>query len=287
VSLEGFLEIDARRIEAARWGGDRPSGPALVLLHEGLGCVAMWRDFPALLADVTGCRVFAYSRLGYGQSDPVRLPRSTGYMHEEAEEWLPRVLDVAGVDGCVLVGHSDGASIAAIHAGSRRDGRVRGLVLIAPHFFVEDMTVQSIAAIRRAYEQGDLRARLARYHADVDVAFYGWNDTWLDPAFRGWDITEYLPRIRIPALVLQGADDPYGTAAQPRAAERLMRGTVRVRLIAGARHAPQQEMPADRTASTAQREKPDGTHRLPDRTRPVSALAIGREGRRRLARDGC
>lgn len=241
MSLADTLKIGDRRIEAAWWGEEHPARPALVLLHEGLGCVALWRDFPARLTDATGLRVLAYSRLGYGQSDPARLPRPTDYMHQEAKVWLPRLLDAAGLDSCVLVGHSDGASIAAIHAGSLRDERVRGLVLIAPHFFVEDVTIRSIAAIRRDYEEGGLRARLARYHADVDAAFYGWNDAWLDPAFRAWDITEYLPGIRIPALLLQGEDDPYGTRAQPGAAERLMRGPVRVRMIAGASHAPQRE----------------------------------------------
>jgi pimeloyl-ACP methyl ester carboxylesterase len=241
------LTVEGRRFEAAWWGGD-VAAPVLVLLHEGLGCVAPWRDFPASLARATGWRVFAYSRLGYGASDGIARPRPLSYMHDEARDWLPRVLDAAGIGACVLVGHSDGASIAAIHAAEARDARLRGLVLIAPHFFVEDVSVESIAAIRGEYERGGLRTRLARYHADVDAAFYGWNDAWLDPRFRAWDVTALLPRIAVPVLGLQGADDAYGTAAQLEAASRLIAAPVRTRLIAGARHAPHLEAPEETMA---------------------------------------
>ena len=235
------IRLDGRRLETASWGGS--GATRLVLLHEGLGCVALWRDFPQRLAKATGCGVFAYSRFGYGQSDPAPLPRPMHYMQDEAQFVLPRVLDSAGVEDCVLLGHSDGGSIAAAYAGATRDPRVRGLVLIAPHFFVEDMCIASIAQAKLAYDSGDLRTRLARYHADVDCAFRGWNDAWLDPRFREFDLTGFLPGIGVPVLVLQGVDDPYGTASQPEAVQRLVPVPVTVRMLEGARHAPHLEQP--------------------------------------------
>jgi pimeloyl-ACP methyl ester carboxylesterase len=176
--------IDGRAIETQWWGPDADQAPTLVLLHEGLGCVALWRDFPEALASVTGCGVFAYSRFGYGASDPVTLPRPMTYMHDEALSVLPRVLDATRVRRGVLIGHSDGGSIAAIYAGAVQDPRVAGVVLIAAHFSVEEINIASIADIKANYEQGDLRQRLAKYHRDVDVAFRGWNDAWLDPCLR-------------------------------------------------------------------------------------------------------
>jgi pimeloyl-ACP methyl ester carboxylesterase len=232
--------LDEDRLETARWGD---GSPTLVLLHEGLGCVALWRDFPQRLAEATGCGVFAYSRFGYGRSDPAPLPRPMDYMQDEARLVLPRVLDAAGIASCVLIGHSDGGSIAAVYAGAVQDARVRGLVLIAPHFFVEDMCIASIAQAKLAYDGGDLRTRLARYHADVDCAFRGWNDAWLDPRFRAFDLTGFLPEIGVPVLVLQGVDDPYGTVAQPQAVQRLVPAPVTVRMLGGARHAPHLEQP--------------------------------------------
>jgi pimeloyl-ACP methyl ester carboxylesterase len=228
-------------METGWWGPAPEAAPTLVLLHEGLGCVALWRDFPEVLVAATGCGVFAYSRFGYGASDPVQLPRPMTYMHDDALNVLPRVLDAAGVRRAILIGHSDGGSIAAIHAGAVQDPRVAGLVLIAAHFFVEDLNIASIAASKANYEQGDLRQRLARYHRDVDVAFHGWNDAWLDPRFRAFDITDQISRIRVPVLALQGTDDPYGTPAQPRVLERAATCPVETQLIAGARHAPHLE----------------------------------------------
>jgi len=233
--------IDRRHLETQWWGPSSEAAPTLVLLHEGLGCVALWRDFPETLAEVTGCGVFAYSRFGYGGSDPVPLPRPMSYMHDEALDVLPRVLDAAGVRRGVLIGHSDGGSIAAIHAGAARDPRVHGLVLIAAHFFVEEINIATISAIKANYEQGDLRERLGRYHRDVDVAFRGWNDAWLDPRFRQFDITEQVARIQVPVLALQGADDPYGTEAQLRLLECEVKCSVETRLIDGARHSPHLE----------------------------------------------
>ncbi len=235
------MVVEGRRFEARRWGPGPDEAPTLVLLHEGLGCVALWRDFPEALASATGCGVFAYSRFGYGASDPVTLPRPMSYMRDEALQVLPRVLDTACVRRAVLVGHSDGGSIAAIYAGGVHDERVAAVVMMAAHFFVEDLNIASIAAIKQAFEQGDLRSRLARYHSDVDGAFRGWNDAWLDPRFRDFDITDYVARIRVPVLALQGEADPYGTPEQLRVLERTARCPLQTHLIPGARHAPHLE----------------------------------------------
>jgi pimeloyl-ACP methyl ester carboxylesterase len=237
--------VAGKKIEAA-WHGPGPEqAPTLVLLHEGLGSLAMWKEFPQQLAERTGYGVLVYSRPGYGNSDPVELPRPLTYMHVEAREVLPAVLDRAGVRKTILVGHSDGASIATIYAGSRQDFRVRGLVLIAPHFFVEDISVRSIAAVKDAYETGDLRARLAKYHRDVDVAFRGWNRAWLDPDFRRWRIDEFLAYIRVPILIVQGQDDEYGTPAQIAVAQQEAYCPVEVRMLAGAGHSPQVDRPEE------------------------------------------
>jgi len=239
----GFLDIGGQRLEY-RFIGPRPDkGPTLVLLHEGLGCVGLWNDFPEKLSAATGAGVFVYSRAGYGKSSPVKLPRPLSYMHDEASETLPRLLDAVGFRRGLLIGHSDGASIAAIYAGSHQDHRVGGLVLIAPHFFTEDPGIASIAEAKRVYETGDLRGRLSRWHADVDNAFWGWNDAWLDPDFRKWDITEFLAYIRVPVLIVQGADDQYGTARQIEVAQEQCYCPVEIALLPGARHSPQREAP--------------------------------------------
>jgi pimeloyl-ACP methyl ester carboxylesterase len=235
------MNIGGKTLETKWWGPGPDTAPTLVLLHEGLGCVALWRDFPDVLASETGCGVFAYSRFGYGNSDAATLPRPMSYMHDEALNVLPQVLDAAGVRRTVLIGHSDGGSIAAIHAGAVQDPRVVGVVMLAAHFFVEELNITSIRAIKQTYEQGDLRPRLARFHRDVDVAFRGWNDAWLDPRFRKFDITEQVARIRVPVLALQGTDDPYGSDEQLRVLKQAARCSVETQLIAGARHSPHLE----------------------------------------------
>jgi pimeloyl-ACP methyl ester carboxylesterase len=238
------VQVNGLRIEAA-WHGPRPDhAPTLVLLHEGLGCVSMWRDFPEKLARHTGYGVLVYSRPGYGKSDPVPLPRPLDYMHREAFDVLPQVLDQAGVKKTILVGHSDGASIATIYAGGRQDFRVRGLVLLAPHFFVEDISIKSIAEAKVAYETGDLRARLARHHGgNVDVAFRGWNDAWLDPEFRNWRIDDAVAHVRVPILIVQGKDDQYGTLAQVRLAESDAYCPVETAILDRCGHSPQNDQP--------------------------------------------
>lgn len=231
-------------METAWWGPGPEAAPTILMLHEGLGCVALWRDIPARLAAATGCGVMAYSRLGYGQSDPVRLPRPLTYLQVEAREVLPRVLDAAGLRRVLLLGHSDGGSIAAIHAGSLQDARVQGLVLIAPHFFVEPVGIDAIRGIAGRWRDGDLRARLARHHRDVEIAFRGWHDAWLDPGFPAvLDLQPELAHIRVPVLILQGEDDAYGTDAQPRLAERECYCPVETRMLPGAGHSPHLDQP--------------------------------------------
>src|SRR5690348_17597439 len=169
--------------------GPRPdAAPTIVMLHEGLGSAGPWGQFPDKTAAAAGAGVFAYSRAGYGNSTGARLPRTTAFMDEEAREVLPRVLDAIGFRRGFLLGHSDGASIATIYAGSVQDHRVRGVVLIAPHFFTEEMGIAEIRRARDAFAAGPLREKLKRWHADVDCAFRSWSDPWLDPEFDKWDI---------------------------------------------------------------------------------------------------
>ena len=237
----GTLPIDASELEYRMVGPAPDAAPTIVLLHEGLGSAGLWGDFPQQLQAATGAGVFSYSRAGYGASTPATLPRPLDYMHVEALEVLPKLLDAIGFRRGLLVGHSDGASIAAIYAGGVQDHRIRGLALIAPHFIVEDISVQSIAEIKAVYETTDLKAKLKRWHSDVDNAFYGWNDAWLNPKFRDWDISEYLAYIRVPIAIVQGADDHYGTIRQIEIAEQECYCPVDVSIITGAGHSPHRE----------------------------------------------
>jgi len=246
------VQIGSRNLEVAWWGPSPTEAATLVLLHEGLGCVALWRDVPERLAKTTGCGVFAYSRFGYGQSDPQPLPWKLTYMQDEARDVLPRVLDEAGIRDAVLVGHSDGASIAALYAGAVRDRRLRGAALLAPHFFVEDSNIASIAMIRDDYRQGLLRERLARYHRDPDMAFHGWCDSWLNPGFRHFDITDAISEIEVPILGLQGTADPYGSDEQLLRLKRLARAPCEIAFIKDAQHSPHLEAKDDTIVRIAQ-----------------------------------
>jgi pimeloyl-ACP methyl ester carboxylesterase len=203
----------------------------------------MWRSFPEMLAARTGWCVFAYSRAGYGHSDPVELPRPLDYMHREAIDILPRVLDAVGFSRGVVLGHSDGASIATIHAGAIADARIRGIGLIAPHFFTEPKGLAAIAKTKGQYEAGDLRDRLARYHADVDIAFRGWCDAWLDPGFKSWNIEAFIGPVRSPILAIQGQDDQYGTLRQIKALANTVRAPLAVEILQECRHSPHLEQP--------------------------------------------
>ena len=219
--------------------------PTIVFLHEGLGSISLWRDFPARVAERTGCGLFVYSRYGYGNSEPLHEKREPDYMHREAELALPALLDDARIEEAILFGHSDGASIALLFAAAF-PARARALVLEAPHVFVEDVSIASIAAARVAYETTDLPAKLARHHADVESAFRGWNEIWLDPRFRSWTIEGALARVRVPTLLIQGDDDEYGTERQLEAIE-MHAGTrdVTRATFSACAHSPHRDRPND------------------------------------------
>lgn len=237
------IDIGGIRLEC-RWIG-RPQGgrPVLVFLHEGLGSVSLWRDFPDRVAAATGLPAFIYSRQGYGGSAPVTLPRPLDYLEREGRDVLPRVLDAAGIADAMLIGHSDGASIALIHAAHDRSGRVRALAAMAPHSFVEDMCVAAIAQVRETYTEV-LRPRLERHHgANVDCAFHGWNDTWLHPGFKAMELRPMLAGITVPVLVIQGEDDEYATAAQVHAVADSVSGPVRALMLPQCGHSPQRDQP--------------------------------------------
>jgi pimeloyl-ACP methyl ester carboxylesterase len=239
----GFLRVGASDLEYRMIGPAPADAPTIIMLHEGLGCAGLWGDFPDRLQAATGAGVLVYSRAGYGASTPVTLPRSLDYMHVEALDVLPKLLDGIGFRRGLLLGHSDGASIAAIYAGGVQDHRVRALAMIAPHFFTEDSGLRSIAEIRTTFEASGLRSKLMRWHRDVDNAFYGWNDAWLDPEFRNWDISEYLAYIRVPIAILQGDADQYGTIRQIEIAREECYCPVDVTIIPGAGHSPHREAP--------------------------------------------
>lgn len=242
------MSVRGHRLEVA-WHGPGPAeAPTLVLLHEGLGCVAAWRDWPAALAAASGLGVLVYSRRGYGGSERRPPPWPLTYMHEEAQDMLPALLDAAGVQQAVLVGHSDGGSIALVHA-SGAGPRIRGVVTLAAHVFCEDVSVAAIAAAGEAYRAGDLRARLMKYHRHVDDAFRGWNLAWLDPRFRAWNLEEFLPGITAPVCVIQGDADAYGTLAQVEAIVAGVRGPCSRLMLPGCGHAPWRERPEETTAA--------------------------------------
>lgn len=235
-----FLTLAGHRIEYQDIARARDGAPDLIVLHEGLGSLSMWRDFPAKLAAATGARTVTYSRWGYGYSAPMLVPRAIDYMHREALEDLPALRAALGFDNPVLVGHSDGGSIALIHAGAGK-WPVRALVLEAPHVFVEEISIAGIAQAKADYAGGELRRRLARYHDDVDHVFRGWNDVWLSPEFRRWNIEEFLPGVTCPVLAIQGADDQYGTLEQLDAIERQVKGRFERLVLARCGHSPHRD----------------------------------------------
>jgi pimeloyl-ACP methyl ester carboxylesterase len=217
------LVVDGKRLETLSYRGEADR-PTIVMLHEGLGSVSMWKGFPEQLASATGCSVTAYSRYGHGKSQRLGEKRLVEFMHHEGTVVLPGLLARLEIERPILLGHSDGASISIIYAAAA-PASPRGLILEAPHVFVEDLTVNSIAKIRTVYRSTDLSKRLGRYHDHVEEAFWGWNDIWLDPAFRSWNIEKSLNAIACPVLVIQGEDDEYGTMAQVDAIKRRVRNT--------------------------------------------------------------
>jgi pimeloyl-ACP methyl ester carboxylesterase len=226
--------------------------PTLVFLHEGLGSVSGWRGFPRAVAEATGRAALVYSRRGYGRSEAAPLPWPLTFMHDEARQVLPDLLAREGIDDAVLVGHSDGASIALIYMAELCSGRaVRGVVAMAPHVVVEDVCVQAIAALRDRYADSatDVRAKLAKHHADADATFQGWAGAWLDPEFRKWDLTALLPRVRVPVLVIQGEDDEYGTLAQVDAVCAGVAGEAERLVLPGCGHVPQRDRPEETLAA--------------------------------------
>ena len=234
-----FLRAAGRSLEYELIEGSEPS---LVFLHEGLGSIRQWRDFPARVAQATGCRALVYNRYGYGNSEVLAEPRlGVRFMHDEALESLPQVLAALDIEAPVLVGHSDGASIALIHAGS--GDAARGLVLMAPHVFVEDICVRSIVQAKHTFETSDIRERLGKYHRDPAKTFYLWNDVWLDPEFLRWNIEEYLPRVRVPVLAIQGENDEYGTMKQLDAIAAKVQAPCELLMLPGCGHSPHRDQP--------------------------------------------
>lgn len=235
------ITVEGHRLEVQRIPGRRPHATELVFLHEGLGSISHWKAFPARVAAATGFPVVIYSRYGSGNSDLPEEPRPVTFMHDEALRALPELLTKLNLEAPILIGHSDGASIALIYTGVHN--RVRGLVLLAPHVFVEDLSVKSIAEAKVKFETTNLPQKLARHHRDAARTFWGWNNIWLNPDFRRWNIEEYLPRITCPILVIQGLDDQYGTMAQPEAIARQSRGPVEILRLADCRHSAHKDQP--------------------------------------------
>jgi pimeloyl-ACP methyl ester carboxylesterase len=235
---------DGKRLETLRYflPSTSVTGPTMVMLHEGLGSISMWRDFPAQIAAATRCGVLVYSRYGHGKSERLAEKRDAGFMHHEATLMLPELLEQFKIQRPILLGHSDGASIALIYAGTWPQ-KARALILKAPHVFVEDLSVTSIRAIRKLYESTDLPAKLAKYHDHVDETFFGWNDIWLDPKFSDWNIEEYLTGITCPVLVIQGEQDEYGTLKQVEAIQRQIPQTQTL-ILPNCGHSPHRDQPA-------------------------------------------
>jgi pimeloyl-ACP methyl ester carboxylesterase len=247
-----FLTVGGARLEyeMLRSPDLADSASTLVFLHEGLGSIAQWRDFPQALAAAAGCQALIYSRKGHGQSDALTEPRTPEFMHVEAFEVLPQILMQLQIERPILFGHSDGGSIALLHAGGGHE--VRGLIVEAPHLFVEDRSVVSIEAAGRAYLETDLREKLARHHADVDGMFHGWNDVWLSANFRAWNIEQCLPHIECPVLAIQGEQDAYGSMAQIDAIAAQVNTDVTLLKLDACGHAPHREQ-TEKTLAAAVR----------------------------------
>ena len=236
------VTIAGKRIEYRSIGIFDPQKPVLVFLHEGLGCATLWRDFPDQLCALTNCAGLIYSRTGYGGSDACDLPRPLDYMEREASEFLPAILQYFDIKRPLLVGHSDGASIALTYAGIPDAVKPEAVIAIAPHVFCEDISIKGIEAAKQAYEHNDLKGKLEKFHGiNTECAFRGWNDAWLDPMFKKWNIESYLPHITAPVLAIQGRDDAYGTLAQVDAIETAISGPFSKLILSDCGHNPWQE----------------------------------------------
>lgn len=239
-SPSAFVDVRGRSLEYQRIAASA-LGPTLVFLHEGLGSISQWRNFPARIVAATGMPAMIYARHGHGRSDVPQSPHGVDFMHREALESLPELLRALGIARPILIGHSDGASIALIHAGAGHP--LQGLVAMAPHVFVEDISIEGITAAKRAFESSDLPRKLARHHRDPGRTFFGWNDVWLAPEFRAWNIEGYLPAIQCPVLAIQGDGDEYGSMAQVDAIARRSGGPVEVLKLENCGHSPHQDQP--------------------------------------------
>ncbi|MFH1152553.1 MAG: alpha/beta hydrolase [Pseudomonadota bacterium] len=238
----GFIQVREQRLEALWYGPMPHEAPTLIFLHEGLGCVSLWRDFPQRLAAATGCGTLVYSRLGYGGSSEIPYPFPVNFMHTEGLELLPEVIQEAGIKKAVLIGHSDGGSIGIIYAGGTLAAPLIGLITEAAHVFCEDITVRSIEQALQLFQEGDLRQKLMRYHgSNTDCAFLGWNGAWLNPDFKNWNIESYLPGIKVPMLAIQGCDDIYGTPLQVESIRRLAGKGADVAMIPDCGHSPHRD----------------------------------------------
>jgi pimeloyl-ACP methyl ester carboxylesterase len=241
--------VDGHWLEVVHIEASGPAGgqdaPVLVFLHEGVGSVSLWRDFPQQVCRATGLAGLVYSRYGYGQSDVLTVSRTPDYMHHEAQVVLPELLARLGIARAILVGHSDGGSIGLIYAGSRHDAgsshALAGLVVLAPHVFVEPESIAGIEVARDVFARGELTARMARHHRDPVATFRGWNDIWLSPAFRGWNIEALLPGVRCPVLGIQGEDDNYGTMRQLEAIGRQVSGPYEELRLSACGHNPHRD----------------------------------------------
>ncbi len=238
-----FVTVQGRQIEVRRIPGAATACPPLVFLHEGLGCVSLWRDFPDKVARRVGAPALLYSRFGYGHSDGLAGPRQPRFMHDEALQILPELLDTLRIEKPILIGHSDGASIALIHAASAQRA-VTATVLMAPHVLVEACSIESIARAAETYEKSDLKERLARHHTRVDDAFHGWSRIWLDPRFRTWSLARECQTLSVPTLLIQGEDDEYGTLAQLDAIAEVAPGPVQRVVLANCGHSPHRDQEA-------------------------------------------
>ena len=237
---EGRVEAGGKSLEYRRWGSSS-TAPTIVMLHEGLGSISSWKDFPAMISKDTGLDVVAYSRAGHGCSEAAAYPRPLDYMTREAVDVLPDVLDGLSIGRCVLAGHSDGATIAAVHAGSVSDMRVRGLILMAPHFFAEPEGLAEIARVRAAWRTGGLKERLSRHHDDAEAVFRGWSGAWLDRGFRDWTVADAIDHLRVPTLAIQGRDDAYGTLAQISELEERSPAPVETLILDDCGHSPHRD----------------------------------------------
>ncbi len=259
-AAKGILDLGDQQLEWQCWGTRSEGQPVLVMLHEGLGCTALWRSFPSDLCAATGLPVFAYSRAGYGQSSATALPRPLDYMQREAAQTLPKIIDALDDPDIILLGHSDGASIAACYSGWHASKRMLGSILIAPHFFTEPHGLKAIAEAKQAFESTDLPRKMAKYHRDANATFYGWNDAWLHPDFAKWNIEDALDGIQCPTLVIQGLDDQYGTPAQCHCVAARSPSAVEIHLLDNCQHAPHLEQPDQTLGLIAQFVEPLKAH---------------------------